>query len=278
MTRARLDRINDFEEFYKNALGVFTEFLNSDNRVKDFEEIYKLGIYPKNVVDESNIRNVEISWGFRKYERVIDVRNNKKKALIEQGATLFYERLDSGHIIILLYPAHSENRMQIESSITLKRRLDPKKLKNKKYLKNNWNDLIAYMESTSLDGNPSLFQRMRIFYLRTFKHLIIDNIAKPTRLSKYLKDTIKFVASVGLSGFIVYFITLCLQNENDKLIKKQIDITNKLINSVSLKLDSVPNSQSLLKTLQVLTDSIKIKTDQISKKVDIHKDKKNVTK
>jgi len=266
MTKDRLDRINDFEEFYKTAYSTFNEFLNKDKRVKDFKEIYRLNIYPNSETDEDNKRTVEISWGIRKYERIID--GNKKKALVEHGATLYYERLDSGHVVILLYPAHTENRMPIEKSITLKRRLDPKRLKDKRFIKDNWNDLVAYMESTSLDGNPSLLQRIRIFCLRTFKHLIIDNIARPTRFSNYLKETGKFVFSVGLSGFLIYFITYPSHNENDKIIRQQIDITNKLMNCFSIKLDSVSDSQSLFKTLPILADSIDYRTKQILKKMD----------
>jgi hypothetical protein len=267
MTKDRLDRINDFEEFYKTAYVTFNEFLNSDNRVKDFKEIYGLNISPKNETDEYDKRTVAISWGFRKYDRIIDIENNTKKALVENGATLYYERLDSGHVVILLYPAHTENRMPIEDSITLKRRIDPKELKDKRFLKNNWNDLIAYMESTSLDGNPSFLQKMKISYLRTFKHLIIDKKARPTRFSNYLKYTFKFVGSVGLSGFIIYIITLFSQKENNTLIRQQIDISKRLVNCVS-KLDSIVDSQSLSKTLPILSDTLDVDKKKNLNKVD----------
>jgi len=272
MTKDRLDRINDFQEFSKNAYDIFTEFLKKDNRVNDFEEIYKLNVYPKKETEEHNKRAVEISWGIRKYERIID--GNKKKVLVEHGATLYYERLDSGYVVILLYPAHTENRMPIEDSITLKRRIDPKRLKNKSFLKENWNDLIAYMENTSLDGNPSILQRTKISYLRTFKHLIIDHKSIPTRFSNYLKETSKFVFSIGLSGFLIFFITYHSQNENEKIRRQQIDISNKLMNCFSIKLDSVLASQSLLKTLHILNDSIDYKTKQILKKMNDEKVKK----
>jgi hypothetical protein len=53
MTKDRLDRIKDFDEFYKNAFDIFSEFLNKDNRVKDFEEIYRLNIYPSIILPKN---------------------------------------------------------------------------------------------------------------------------------------------------------------------------------------------------------------------------------
>ena len=267
MTKDRLDRINNFEEFYKTAYITFSEFLDNDNRVNDFNEIYGLHITPKSENDEFDKRTVAISWGYRKYDRIIDIENNTKKALLENGATLYYERLDSGHVVILLYPASTENRKPIEDCITLKRRINPKKLKDKRFLKNNLNDLIAYMESTSLDGNPSFIQKVRISYLRTFKHLIIDKKAKPTTISKYLKSTAKFVVSVGLSGFIIYLITLFSQRESDKLINEQIHITNKLIDCVLIKVDSIADKQLELMKLPTLIDSIHENSNQILEKM-----------
>ena len=43
MTKDRLDRIKDFDEFYKTAYVTFNEFLNIDKRVKDFKEICLTG-------------------------------------------------------------------------------------------------------------------------------------------------------------------------------------------------------------------------------------------
>jgi len=218
----------------------------------------------------ANNRVVDVFWGSRPFETITQGRN--WTALTEYGATLLYERDDSGFVIISIYPANTDNRKPIESSITLQIWLDPIKLKRKSFIKKNWDDLIAYMECTSLDGNPTLFQRLRISYLRTFKNLIIDNKWTPTRFSSYCKDILKFVLTVGLSGFIIYLVTLLNQSETNT--EKELKEVNKKIKEVSTFINNeIPQNSSNVKTISITADSINKKTNEILKIIENNKPK-----
>ena len=240
MNDLRINRINNFKEFYDNSKTTFKEFSDKDINSHKFRDAYSLCICPGSRNGGTNKRVVEIFFGSRPFESITNGRD--WTTLTEYGATLLYDRDDSGYIIVSLYPANTDKQKQIESLIFLEIKIDPKKLKDKNYLKKHWNDLVAYMECTSLDGNPTISQKIRIAYLRTFKHLIIDSKWMPTRVSNYSKDVLKFVLTVGLSGFIIYLVTIFSTRQKENKIEQQhiqtIDKTQKAFVTPS-NIDSV---------------------------------------
>jgi len=270
MARTRQDRRNDFDEFFTTAVTTFTEFRDNDRHAEKFQNIYMLNICPGSRAGGTNNRIVEVFWGNRPFETITQGRS--WKALTEFGATLLYERDDNGFVIISIYPAYTDSRKQLESIITLEIWLDPIKLKDKSFLKKNWNDLMAYMECTSLDGNPTFFQRQRISYLRTFKNLVIDNKWIPTRFSVFTKEVLKYVLTVGLSGFIIYLVTLLNQPMNEKT-EKQLEKVNKNLEKVSTQLDKISESNSDIRIITITMDSINIQTKEILKAIEKHKEK-----
>lgn len=83
----------------------------------------------------------------------------------ENGASLVYSQGPSGDILAILYPARSDLARVTENVIILRfgersaaRLLDG--------LRRDLSDLIAYELVTSLDGSPSLAQRLRVQWLR----------------------------------------------------------------------------------------------------------------
>jgi hypothetical protein len=270
MARTRLDRRNDFDEFFRTAVATFTEFRDNDPSAEKFQNIYLLNICPGSRASGTNNRVVEVFWGSRPFETITQGRN--WTALTEYGATLLYERDDSGFVIVSIYPANTDNRKPIESSITLDIWLDPIKLKDKSFLKKHWNDLMAYMESTSLDGNPTFLQRQRVNYLRTFKNLVVDNKWTPTKISVFVKEVFKWVLTVGLSGVIIYALTQLTQPETTET-EIQLKEVNKNLETVSKQLDKISEGNTDLKTLSITTDSIAIKTKEILKTIEKQKAK-----
>jgi hypothetical protein len=109
---------------------------------------------------------------------------------------------DDGFLSVLLYPAKAENLSLKENLIFLERRLDPKNLLLKKTLQNHWIYFMAYMEYSSLDGSPSLIQRLRISYLHTFKSMVINAIWNKALYITYMNTLFKFIMTIGLSGFV----------------------------------------------------------------------------
>lgn len=207
MKRNRQDRNKDFDTFYDKSKGIFRNLQQSDRRTEKFEREHMLCVCPGSRSGGTDKRVVEVFWGSKIFETKTQGRH--WKSLTEQGSTLFFYRNDTGHVTVSLYPAYTDFRKPIEDSITLYSWLDPLKLTKKKFVESLWQDFIAYMECTCLDGTPSWRQRIRIEYLRFTKHLIINKEWNPTRFNCFLYDILKFILTVGLSGFIIYFVTKC---------------------------------------------------------------------
>lgn len=237
MKRSRKDRIDSFEEFYNTAKETFNSFQKNDQKAQEFENLYMLCVCPGSRNGGSNNRIVEVFWGSRAYETI--AKGKLWTSLAEYGATLHFERSDTGHVTVFLNPAGTKNLKQIESSIILKHWFDPIRLKDHKFLKGLWNDFMAYMECTSLDSKPSFSQRLRILWLRFFRHLVIDSKWMPKKSSLFIKDVLKWVFTVGLSGAIILVITLwtkpsTTQSEIDlKEINKNLDTISKQLKKIS---------------------------------------------
>ncbi len=271
MAGTRQDRRNDFDEFYEAAVATFTRFGENDPRAEKFQREYMLHICPGSRAGGTDKRTIEVFWGGRNFE--IETQGRNWKALTETGATLLFVRDDNGFVIVSLYPAYTENRKPFETAITLDIWLDPKRLKDEKFLKSLWNYFMAYMEYTSLDGNPTLWQRLKISYLRYFKHLIIDNKWTPTKFSASISRIRDLVVAACFSGAVlIYFVNVTTKpktTETDTRLKE----VNKNLETVSKQLDKIPdiNSNADIKTISISVDSIELKMKQILKTIEKHK-------
>jgi hypothetical protein len=271
MARTRQERRNDFDEFYRTAVTTFTRFRDNDPRAIIFERIYMLNVCPGSRAGGTNDRVVEVFWGSRPFRTITLGRT--WTALTEYGATLLFERDDNEFVIISIYPANTDNRKPIESSISLKLWVDPIKLRNEGYLKELWNDFMAYMEYTSLDGNPTIMQKLRISYLRYFKNMIIDNKWTPTKFSSSVSRIRDLVIAACFSGAVlVYFVNLTTRpktTETDNQLKE----INTNLKTVSKQLDKISESSTDIKTISKRTDSIATKTKEILKTIEKRKTK-----
>ena len=235
MKEKRIKKIKNFENFYDNCKSIFTALRDADPRVEIFQNEYMLCICPGSRAGGNEKRIVEIFWGGRGYE--FETNGRQWKSLTETGATLFFYRNDTGDVTISIYPAKTEFRQPLESYISIHEWLDPIKLNNPKFIKSLWNDFIAYMECTSLDGKPTFLQRLRISYLRNFKHLIISNKSTETNFFIFCKDIFKWVITVGLSGTLIYFLSTMTQPKaTDSEI--QLKEINNHLKFICKKLDS----------------------------------------
>lgn len=249
MRDKRLRKISDFNKFYTNCTSIFNNFNNeNNNRIKRLQDLYMLTICPGSRAGGNENRIIEVFWG----SRIYDSKTNgiRSKFLIEEGATLLFFRNDTGDITISLYPSKTEFRKPIEDSISLHEWIDPKKLNDEKFIRSLWNDFISYMEVTSIDGNPTPCQRLRVHYLRYFKHLVIDNKYINTKFSIDIKQIFKWVFTVGISGCIIYLFTLVLQPSSDE--------TNKHLEKISHQLESIIYSNEKLKTISITFDSMNV--------------------
>lgn len=223
-----------------------------------FKNEYMLNICPGSRAGGQEKRIIEVFWGSRMYD--FESQSTWKKSFNETGVTLFFYRNDTGHITISLSPAKTEFIKPIEDSIVLYRWIDPKKLNNDRFIKSLWNNFIAYMQYTSLDGKPTYYQKLRVFYLRYFKRLVIDNKSKPTKFSKSFGKLSSWVLTVGLSGTIIYFLTIATQPKTNKT-EKYLNEVNRNLKNISKKLDNSSKNSTSIKKISVTLDSIKTKVE-----------------
>lgn len=62
------------------------------------------------------------------------------------------------------------------------------------------------MAVTCLEGKPTFCDRTKVFFIRLNKHLVIDEKVQTILILKWLGEVLKFVLTVGLSGFLLTII------------------------------------------------------------------------
>jgi hypothetical protein len=244
----RIERIKLFKKFRDEIfLSTFNDFHEKDERAEQFNKAYSLHKFRGDRSNKLNERSVDVFFGNRAYETI--TRGSEWKALTESGATLLYKRNDDGYVTVFLYPANPENQSQKEDFILLHKRLNPNELLRKSVLSNHWKIFISYMECTSLDGSPTSMDKLRISYLKLVKQLVIKNKVQQSRIKSYFFEIFKFVLTVGLSGFIIYLVTLSQKDDNvienkesielQKNIEQDIHKTNSILDSINVNLKSL---------------------------------------
>lgn len=204
MTKARSNRISAFDRFRESSKELFSSLSNSDLSAKHLNDLYSLCICPGGRNGGLSKTVVEVFYGNRPIDSEVKIDENARlteKLVVAHGATLGYFRNDNGQVICNLYPAASENQRPIEDAILLDFVRDPHSLQHR--AERHWRYLVAYMEATSIDGDPSVRQRARVFYLRYFKPQIIDAKVHDSKAIVAVRDVSKWVLTVGLSGFLI---------------------------------------------------------------------------
>ena len=209
----RLKRIEDFKKFYNDSKNFFNDIAENDHSHKHLDDLFSLCICPGGRMGGVNEKTIEVFYGARPIGKNTTIGPNFQKNTkleTEDGAMLRYYLTDAGNVVCSLFPAKSENRRPHEDFIIIEFLKSPSKLW--KRAKSHWKFFISYMEVTCLDGSPDFFQRLRVFYIRSFKRYIIDNIAQTRKFAVLIKEVSKYVLTIGLSGFLILIITLVKDN------------------------------------------------------------------
>lgn len=146
-----------------------------------------------------------------------------------------------------LFPSVTEKRQYEETGIILKENVNPKCLLSKFYLRRLWWSFMAYTEVTSLDGSPSIWQRIRVAKNRFVKPMIVGNEVKQRVVVNWIGKTIWWITTVGLSGCLITTFYDWKNNGNDEIQNRIERIDRTLIQ-------------------QTTNDSIEVK--EISKRID----------
>ena len=213
----RMKRIKEFERFSDNAKEIFGALAEKDDSNKRLANLFSLCICPGGRFGGTNKKELEVFYGNRPIDHITIISHNsepKTKLEIAKGATLAYYRTDDGNVVCNLYPAKSQNQTPPEEVILLEYIKRPEKLSKRAAY--HWKMFIAYMEVTCIDGDPSIFQRLRVFYLRNFKQYITEKILRDRKCLVLFKEVFKYVLTIGLSGFLILVFTLIKNNIDDK--------------------------------------------------------------
>lgn len=265
MKEKRLQKIKDFEKFYDDSISIFTELRDKDKRVEIFQNEHMLCICPGSRAGGNEKRIIEVFWGARPYE--YETKGNGWKSLTETGVTLFFYRNDTGDVTISLYPAKTEFRKPIEDYIALHEWVNPKRLNDKVFIRSLWEDFVAYMESTSLDGKPNYAQKLRIWYLRNFKHLVIKQTWMPTKFSGFIERILKIATTVIFSGAVLIYVINTMTKPSMTETEIQLREVNKQLETLSTKLDRIIKDNEDTKIIQAKIDSVAVNTDRILKTI-----------
>ncbi|OOO29131.1 hypothetical protein BTE54_17655 [Agrobacterium sp. YIC 4121] len=180
-------------------------------------ELYGFLISPKGRAGGIDDRTVDVFYGQRPFESVKELVHQdgnlpslRRRLLVERGASLTYQRGDNGAVIVTLAPAITENFRQQESAIVLDLMTDPSPLRAPPWLvvppriESHWRCLMSYLQCTSIDGDPTLGDRLRLGWLRWTKPLIIEEQLAPPRWRSFALQIIAWVLTVGLSGTVLF--------------------------------------------------------------------------
>lgn len=259
---SREKKEENFKHLFNNCKAYFEEF-KAETYTKDsfLEDNFILNIVPggRNGGNDKNI--IEVFYGtghLNTYNHLTE----KWESVKSFGATLMYQMFENGFTSITLFPSKSEKISPNEELIYLDFLKDSNTLKSKKTIKKHYKYLLAYMESTNIDGKPNAIQKFRVFKLRFFKQLVINGKIQPSVFSKRLTQSIHFIINIGLSGLLVATFLFFQKNP----VESSNELLNKGIRSDSIQ-NIVTNKQadSLIKKLNLIDKKLN-SIDSIAKK------------
>jgi hypothetical protein len=258
------DKRKIFEEFYKKSKPWFRFFHSRDKSIQHISDYYGFHICPGSRDGGCDKRIIEVFWGDRPFDKTLKIDGFKvsDEFLSENGATLHYQLLDSGNVVISLAPAKTKHLGPIEDHIFISMLKNPKKLLKLNYVKRHWSYVKAYMNITSLEGNKNIKNIVITWYLRYFKNTIIDKRQNGPKIYTAIRGVLKFVATVGLSGFLVILIMSLREcKKEDKNYNSNIEIIENLNQVKSNQVDLLME----LKDINRKIDENDYKLDNVDK-------------
>lgn len=254
ITQERIRRYKDFESFFSQANTIFEPFKDKNKRTRYLQATNMLCICPGGRDGGRDKRVVEVFWGQKVYdqnERVTNLFQIDHLFYSAKGATILFYKNDDGYVTIYLIPAGTDLTHPDEDGICWEKKVVPSKLLSKSYLKRAWYAFMAYMEVTQLDGKPSAFQRLYIWYLRYFHNLVVDKKWQRTKAMDSLNSMVKWFPMVALSGVAIFVLQLLFvpspaEHENITNIKDNAVEINHRVNEVDKELDEIRERQDSL--------------------------------
>jgi hypothetical protein len=197
----------------RESKAIFQNIAAQDLRHDSLMRFYAFHVLPGGRDGGHDKRTFEVFYGNRPFERVRElVQENGKipqfrdRHLNAHGATLLYERSDDGIVLCTLYPACSENYRRREDAIILDVIRGTHVLTGAPILKRHWRAFMSYMQCTSLDGEPTIGDHLRIWWLLSTCRIIIGDKAEGAKVWTVAGRILTFSATIGLSGFLLAIV------------------------------------------------------------------------
>lgn len=262
-----IDKYKIFEEFKNTSKDKFNKFAECKFISKAMKDLHSFIVAPGSRNGGLDKRTVEVFFGFRPFDSKQYFQNFEIETELEMeyGATLHYHQLDNGNVIVSLYPARTKSLKVIEESIILDYIKNPKYLLKDKHLLKHLKMLSAYMNKTALEGDPTVVDKIKVWYLKNFKEVIINKKIHNPKYKKVVFEMIKFVLTIGLSGFLIYIISIFTNPNailNDRLMKV-IANQNEIINQLNSQ--SKNNFTDLDRKIEIINKDLKYIMDKINK-------------
>lgn len=210
--RKRILRRICFDLFFREAKATFEALAASDPRHADLADIYGFVVTPGGAMGGHDDRLVEVFYGQRAFDAVRERKKLfdpvNKRVLAESGAALVYERGDDGMVLCTLHPAKTENMKRTEDLILLSMIRDVSSLTGTAVPARHWRYLMSYMQVTSLDGDPTLGDRFRIWRLMMTHKVVKGGVMQTPRWLVAGGQIVQFALTIGLSGFLLKLVEI----------------------------------------------------------------------
>lgn len=210
----RKERRWDFEFFHRHARATFGRIAADDPRNVFFDTVYRQCITPGGAMGGIDRKLVEIFYGSRPIDAVTEVVDRdgqasflRERTVAEHGARLTYQRMDNGAVLVGLHPAGSEGFQRREQMIQLEWIRGSHALTGPGTLERHWRAFVSYMECTSLEGEPTPGDRLRVWWLLFVRPTIVDGKHTTALCWRVTAMVVKFALTIGLSGFLLAIIT-----------------------------------------------------------------------
>jgi hypothetical protein len=235
---ARLKRYRAFDRFYADAPARIARRFVSLGIGEYYRTFYDLCVVPGGAAGGAEPRIVDVFFGARPFDQspqppvatpaqpprpsdqpeepwavstvapnsIGPKRPTPYRFLAERGTMLRYEQIDSGTVLLTLWPARTEGLQRKEDAIILAWMGQPADLESPAVLDRHLHWLLAYMAYTSLDGVIQPGQQCRRVWLWAMRPWIEDGKHRSSRVWQCLLWVGKWSLTVGLSGTLLYGI------------------------------------------------------------------------
>jgi hypothetical protein len=211
----RQDRKFNWDLFVRLGPEMFRTLAAPDWRVQEFNKLYHFVITPRGRSGGRDERMFEVFFGGRPFDQVHhqSLDTVRHEFILEVGATLRYYRQDDDRVVIFLHPPVARNWEKQQRFYVLQVIRNRTLLTGSGALKRHLRYLIAMMEVYSIDGVPTVRDRLHVLWVERVKIRIVPPVengpASGERPIQGLgRSVIEIVVLSGLSGWALLIIPL----------------------------------------------------------------------